>query len=114
MKIIKTIGEMQFAADEIRLSRKTIGVVPTMGYLHEGHISLIKTARENVDVVVVTIFVNPTQFAPHEDFSSYPRDLSRDTQLAESAGADILFVPSTNGMYPSDFITKVNNYGILK
>ncbi|MBA4311572.1 MAG: pantoate--beta-alanine ligase [Chlorobiaceae bacterium] len=108
MKIIETISAMQSAADEIRLSRKTIGVVPTMGYLHKGHLSLIKVARENADIVIVTIFVNPTQFAPHEDFNSYPRDISRDTQLAEMAGVDILFIPSSNEMYPSDFLTTIN------
>jgi pantoate--beta-alanine ligase len=108
MRIIETISEMQSAAEEIRLCRKTIGVVPTMGYLHEGHISLIKTVRENADIVIVTIFVNPTQFAPHEDFSLYPRDINRDTQLAESAEVDILFIPSSIEMYSSDFLTKVN------
>ncbi|MBI5022488.1 MAG: pantoate--beta-alanine ligase [Ignavibacteriales bacterium] len=108
MKIIETIGAMQSEADEIRLNHKIIGVVPTMGYLHDGHLSLIKVAKQNADIIIVTVFVNPTQFAPHEDFHSYPRDIIRDARLAESAGADILFVPSTSEIYQSDFLTKVN------
>lgn len=98
---------MQQAADEFRAAGKRIGVVPTMGYLHEGHLSLIRIAREHADVVITTIFVNPTQFAPHEDFAKYPRDLQRDTRLAETAGTDILFVPDTREMYPEGYLTYV-------
>ncbi len=107
MRIISSVGEMQRVAEELRLQGKRIGVVPTMGYLHEGHLSLIKVAREKSDVVVVTIFVNPTQFAPNEDFERYPRDFDRDRRLAERAGCDILFAPETGDMYPEEFLTCV-------
>jgi len=89
------------------LQGKRIGVVPTMGYLHDGHLSLIRIARTRADVVITTIFVNPTQFAPHEDFASYPRDLERDKRLAESAGTDYLFVPEMQEMYPEGYKTYV-------
>jgi pantoate--beta-alanine ligase len=78
-----------------------------MGFLHEGHLSLIKLAREKSDAVIVTIFVNPTQFSPAEDFSRYPRDIKRDRQLAKAAGCDVLFTPSARGMYPEDYLTYV-------
>ncbi len=98
---------MQRAADVFRAGSKVIGVVPTMGYLHEGHLSLIRLAKQRSDVVITTIFVNPTQFAPHEDFSKYPRDLDRDTRLAETAGNDILFVPSVDEIYAAPYQTFV-------
>lgn len=107
MRIISSVAEMRRAAEELRLQGKRIGVVPTMGYLHEGHLSLIKVAREKSDVVVVTTFVNPTQFAPNEDFERYPRDFDRDRRLAEGAGCDILFAPETGDMYPEEFLTYV-------
>jgi pantoate--beta-alanine ligase len=107
MKTISTIREMQRVAENLRLEGKRIGVVPTMGFLHEGHLSLIKVAREKSDVVIVTIFVNPTQFGPTEDFRRYPRDLKRDRRLAEEAGCDVLFTPSVREMYPDDFLTYV-------
>ena len=107
MKIVETIREMQRTADEIRLQGKKIGVVPTMGYLHEGHLSLIRIAKQHADVIITTIFVNPTQFAPGEDFEKYPRDLEHDKRLAESAEADILFIPTTQEMYPDDYLTFV-------
>lgn len=97
---VERIGEMQKLADDARLSGKRIGFVPTMGFLHEGHLSLIRLARQSSNLVVTSIFVNPTQFGPNEDFSRYPRDLARDRSMAESAGTDILFVPSTEEMYP--------------
>lgn len=78
-----------------------------MGFLHEGHLSLIRNAKSENDIVVTSIFVNPTQFAPHEDLDKYPRDIQRDTQFAESAGTDILFVPSSDEMYPSGFSSSV-------
>ena len=90
-----------------RRSHKGIGFVPTMGYLHDGHRSLIRAAAKECDTVVVSIFVNPTQFAPHEDFSQYPRDIHRDTALVEGAGAGYLFVPSTEEMYSSAHSTSV-------
>lgn len=108
MTIINSISEMQQAADALRHEDKRIGVVPTMGYLHEGHLSLIRIAKKKSDVVVTTIFVNPMQFGPNEDLSKYPRDLERDTSLAESAGTDILFVPDEKEMYPEAYHTYVN------
>ncbi|MBI1804007.1 MAG: pantoate--beta-alanine ligase [Ignavibacteriae bacterium] len=107
MRIISSVREMQQATDNFRRAGKLIGVVPTMGYLHEGHLSLIHLARRHADVVITTIFVNPTQFAPNEDFTKYPRDIERDTALAESAGTDILFTPSTDEMYPREYRTYV-------
>ncbi len=91
---------MQSLADSFRREGKTIGFVPTMGFLHEGHVSLIRRARQECDVVAVSIFVNPTQFGPHEDFDRYPRDEKGDAQKCGSAGADILFLPSVAEMYP--------------
>lgn len=107
MKQITTIREMQNAADDVRQNGKRIGVVPTMGFLHQGHLSLIRIAKQHADVVITTIFVNPMQFAPHEDFASYPRDLPRDSMLAEQAGSDVLFVPTTEEVYAKPFRTYV-------
>lgn len=102
MKVITTITELTAEIQAAKQAQKTIGLVPTMGYLHEGHLTLAKTARAENDLVVMSIFVNPTQFGPNEDFESYPRDLPRDTALAESAGVDIVFAPSVEEMYPHD------------
>ncbi|MDI6765711.1 MAG: pantoate--beta-alanine ligase [Bacteroidota bacterium] len=107
MKIISSIKEMQRISDELRLQSKKIAVVPTMGYLHEGHLSLMKIAKINSDVLVTTIFVNPTQFGPNEDFNTYPRDIESDKELAGSIGTDILFIPTREEMYPSDFLTYI-------
>jgi len=107
MKIIKTVKEMQAEADKLRQQGIKIGFVPTMGYLHQGHLSLIKIAKENSDVVIVSIFVNPTQFGPNEDFEKYPRDFERDEKLAEEAGADIVFYPEVQEMYPENYSTYV-------
>lgn len=101
--IIHSPSEMQSTADSIRASGRRIGVVPTMGFLHAGHLSLAAQARSRADVVVMTIFVNPTQFAPTEDLSTYPRDLPRDIRLATEANVDILFVPDAASMYPEGF-----------
>ena len=107
MKIISGIREMQKTAEELRLQGRRIGIVPTMGYLHEGHLSLLKIARAKGDVSVLTIFVNPKQFGPDEDFGEYPKDFERDRQLAEAKGCDILFVPDEGEMYPMTYLTSV-------
>ncbi len=107
MRVITKIKEMQRVADELRKEGKIIGVVPTMGYLHEGHLSLIRIAKEKSDIVITTIFVNPLQFAPNEDYDKYPRDFERDVKLAQSAGCDIIFHPSVEEMYPENFLTYV-------
>jgi pantoate--beta-alanine ligase len=93
---------MQDAALALRAAGRRIGVVPTMGYLHDGHASLIRLARTRADVVIVTLFVNPTQFGPNEDLSRYPRDFERDRALCEAEGADILFAPEPGTVYATD------------
>lgn len=108
MKLMNSIQEIQsYVAEEKKLGR-TVGFVPTMGYLHEGHLSLIERAKNESDLVVVSIFVNPLQFGPNEDFDRYPRDLDRDKKLAEEAGADVLFVPETQEMYPDEPVVTVS------
>jgi len=103
MKIVKTVGHMQQLSKGIRHHNKSIGFVPTMGYLHDGHLSLIHRARKDCDVVVVSIFVNPTQFAPGEDLKKYPRDFDMDRKLAKRAGADIIFYPDAKHIYTKGF-----------
>ncbi|MCI1692933.1 pantoate--beta-alanine ligase [Aneurinibacillus aneurinilyticus] len=106
MRTVSSIQELRASLKEVR--PQTIGFVPTMGYLHEGHLSLVDKAKETADVVVMSIFVNPLQFGPHEDLENYPRDLERDSHLAESRGVDILFFPSVEEMYPSGRKTTVS------
>lgn len=103
MKVISSIEEIK----KIKRDNISIGFVPTMGYLHKGHISLIKKAREENDIVITSIFVNPTQFGPNEDFEKYPRDESRDLQKCEESGCDIVFLPQVDEMYPDSFLTFV-------
>ncbi|MEK4629244.1 MAG: pantoate--beta-alanine ligase [Solibacillus sp.] len=100
MKVIETIVQLREIISQLKQSAKTIGLVPTMGFLHEGHLTLATNARKENDIVVMSIFVNPTQFGPNEDFESYPRDLVRDTKMAESVGVDFIFAPSVEEMYP--------------
>ena len=109
--IIKTIKELDTQLAPYRNEGKTIGFVPTMGFLHEGHLSLIRRAKAENDIVVVSDFVNPTQFAPNEDFESYPRDIVRDEELATSAGADFIFHPSVSEIYPEGSSTLVEVEG---
>jgi pantoate--beta-alanine ligase len=104
---IDTIARMQLAADTLRREGKRVAVVPTMGALHEGHLSLIRLAKKHADVVVATVFVNPLQFGPGEDFERYPRSFQRDILAAVDAGADYVFAPSSAEMYPPDFQTSV-------
>ena len=107
MIIIKTIKEIKDIIRDNKRQGKTVGFVPTMGSLHEGHLSLIRTAKKENDLVVVSIFVNPTQFGVGEDFEAYPRDLDSDAKLSESAGADVIFSPSISEMYPESYQTYV-------
>lgn len=101
--VIRDIREMQDNAADFRAAGKRIAVVPTMGYLHEGHSALIREAKNRADVVITTVFVNPTQFGPGEDFERYPRDLDHDVRIAKNAGAGIVFAPSTDAMYEPHF-----------
>lgn len=99
MKLITTVAEMQEYMLTLKAAGKAIGYVPTMGFLHEGHITLLKKARHDNQVVVLSIFVNPLQFGPGEDFDAYPRDFERDRKIAEEEGADVVFFPSVFEMY---------------
>lgn len=107
MNIITSIQQMQHTCKELWKQGKTIGFVPTMGYLHEGHLTLMKQAREENDIVVASVFVNPLQFGPNEDFDRYPRDEERDKQLASEVGVDYFFFPSVEEMYPNEMVTKL-------
>jgi pantoate--beta-alanine ligase len=109
---LRDIKKMQGLASGLRKKAKRIGFVPTMGALHEGHLSLMRKARQENDCVVVSIFVNPTQFGPKEDFKKYPRNLKRDTLLSKEQGADIIFYPDARSMYPADYKTYVNVDGL--
>lgn len=108
MKVIDNIQRMAMLSKILKKDSKSIGFVPTMGYLHDGHLSLIKTAKQHTDVAVVSIFVNPKQFSPKEDLDKYPRNLKRDEEMARLAGADVLFIPSAEDMYPDDYATYVD------
>lgn len=107
MEIINRIPRMRMLARKLRRDNRKIGFVPTMGALHDGHLSLIRRAQQMSDVVIVSIFVNPIQFGPGEDFEVYPRDLARDAELVANKGVDYLFAPSIDEMYPEDFLTYV-------
>jgi pantoate--beta-alanine ligase len=111
MRIIEKAGEMQQQAEIWRQKGKRIVFVPTMGYLHQGHLELLRHARGVGDIVVLSIFVNPVQFGPAEDLERYPRDLERDKKLAEGAGVDVIFAPKAEDMYPAGYQTylKVSN-----
>ena len=107
MEIIKTVNLMQQASDAIRMGGGSLALVPTMGFLHEGHLTLMRAGKEHCDRLVVSLFVNPTQFGPNEDFEAYPRDTEGDLKKAEAAGADMVFMPSPAEMYPQGAQTSV-------
>ena len=107
MNIITTVQEMQQIASELRASGKKVGFVPTMGYLHEGHLTLLRQAKKENDIVMLSIFVNPLQFGPNEDLDRYPRDIERDERLAREVEVDYLFYPSVEEMYPEERTTNI-------
>lgn len=114
MKIVSTVEEVRAEVKKWREEGLTVGLVPTMGYLHEGHKSLIDKAVEQNDKVVVSVFVNPIQFGPTEDLATYPRDLQRDSVLCENAGADLIFHPEKEDMYFDDFCTYIDMENLTK
>lgn len=115
MKVARSIAEVREAVANARMHGATIGFVPTMGFLHEGHLSLIDVARQNgAAFIVVSIFVNPKQFGPNEDFSRYPRDEARDSELLENANVDVLFLPPVEAMYPSGAATTISISSVAK
>lgn len=113
VKLITSTSEIQKYINDLRAQGKSIGFVPTMGFLHEGHLSLMRRASADNDILIVSIFVNPTQFGPQEDYDAYPRDLTRDCKLAREVGADAVFVPSVSEMYPEGYNTFVEVEGPL-
>ena len=107
MKVVRSASRMAAISHRLQQRGKRVGLVPTMGALHEGHLSLIRAACAQNDVVIVTIFVNPLQFGPQEDYQRYPRPFRKDVQLARAAGADVIFAPTVNHLYPDGFQTSV-------
>ncbi|MFZ5986209.1 MAG: pantoate--beta-alanine ligase [Bacillota bacterium] len=114
MRVIETISDLKALIRSQKKAGKTIGFIPTMGYLHEGHLSLVKVSRQHNDITIMSIFVNPTQFGPNEDFDKYPRDMESDFYKAESAGVDIIFAPGVSEIYPEGYRTYVNVEGITE
>jgi pantoate--beta-alanine ligase len=112
MRIVKSITEMQSICRELQLREQVLGFIPTMGALHEGHLSLVRRARAECDVVAASIFVNPLQFAPGEDFAQYPRTFEEDCRCLEAEGVDVLFAPEAEEMYPDGAATTVTVTGI--
>ncbi|MGA7704003.1 MAG: pantoate--beta-alanine ligase, partial [Solirubrobacteraceae bacterium] len=112
LPVLRAVDELRAALEPAKHSQRTIGLVPTMGALHEGHLSLIRRAREECDVVVVSLFVNPAQFNEAADLERYPRDEGRDRALARAAGADLLFAPPAEAVYPKGFSTSVEVMGL--
>lgn len=114
MKMIRTPAGIHALRDQARGSGITVGLVPTMGYLHHGHISLLETAREDCDRVVMSLFVNPAQFRPGEDLDTYPRDEERDLAIADEAGVDFVYAPTPADIYPPGFATRVEVEGLTE
>lgn len=114
MKTIRSLHTMAKEIDRLKKAGFSIGFVPTMGYLHEGHVSLLKKGRKENDILVMSIFVNPIQFGPREDFRRYPRDFQRDEEIALEQKVDIIFYPDTARMYPKDFKTHVEVEGLTQ
>jgi pantoate--beta-alanine ligase len=114
VKILRLPGEMHAVRDSLRGTPVVTGLVPTMGYLHEGHVSLLEAARERCDRVVMSLFVNPAQFRPDEDLDQYPRDEERDFAIAEKAGVDFVYAPDPEGVYPAGFATRVEVEGLTE
>jgi len=112
MKVVESVAGMKALARRWRKDGKTIGLVPTMGYLHEGHLSLVRESKKRADITAVSIFVNPTQFGPKEDFKKYPRDLARDSAYLENGGADCLFHPDAAEIYPPGYRSYVRVEGL--
>jgi pantoate--beta-alanine ligase len=113
MEVVESTGQMQEIALDLKRQGLSIGLAPTMGYLHQGHLSLLRRARPECDRVVMSIFVNPLQFGPQEDFAAYPRDPEHDLALAREEGVDFVFAPTGASMYPEGFSTRVEVSGVL-
>jgi pantoate--beta-alanine ligase len=114
MRIMRSVAEVRGAVRDARAAGRRVGLVPTMGALHEGHLSLIRRARADTDLVIVSLFVNPTQFNAQDDLAAYPRDEARDAALAEGEGADILFAPPVDEVYPDGFATTIHIAGLTE
>ena len=114
MRIVKSIEQLRKIIANYRREKKTIGFVPTMGYFHEGHLSLMHQAKKQNDICVVSIYVNPAQFGPKEDFKRYPRDIQRDSSMLKKENIDILFIPSDNAIYPECYLTYIDVEEISK
>ena len=114
MRTVRTVADLRAALRDARRAERTIGLVPTMGALHDGHLSLVRAARAENDVVVVSLFVNPTQFNEAADLDAYPRDEARDAAAAAAEGADVLFAPSSDEVYPAGFATTVHVAGVTE
>jgi pantoate--beta-alanine ligase len=114
VKFVRAKDELRAALASARADGASVGLVPTMGYLHEGHLSLLRAARAECDLVVMSLFVNPTQFGPGEDIERYPRDEQRDAELADEAGADLIYAPAVEEVYPEGFSTTVEVAGVTE